>query len=203
MNMSKIKELILEDGIRIMPKPDSISYEEIQECLNKAHSINEKRGLIYATQNQTIEKLKEKLQNAVTYIAVNSDNKIIATASIQFRKINHWYHNGNIGLLKLLGVSPEYSGRKLALLLLLLLRGFEAKTRKIEVIVSDSAEENISIRNLYLNNGFKVVDCCKYPTNSFISIVYAFWFHGCPYTNEEINEHFESHYEELKHIYTE
>lgn len=30
-------------------------------------------------------------------------------------------------------------------------------------MVSDSAEENIAVRNLYLQNGFKIVDCCKYP----------------------------------------
>lgn len=192
-----IKEVILENGIRIMPKPDFISFEDIQKCLSRAHEVNEKKGLIYATQTQTIEKLKEKLENAVTYVAIDEENKVVATASMQFRKINHWYHNGDIGLLKLVGVLPEYSGKKLALFLLLLLRCFEAPKRDIEVIVSDSAEENIAIRNLYLNNGFKIVDCCKYPTNSFLSVVYALWFHGCPYSDDELQKHFSEHKKEL------
>lgn len=53
---------------------------------------------------------------------------------------------------------------------------------KIEVMVTDSAEENMAIRNLYLQNGFKIVDCCKYPENNFVSVVYAHWFHGCPHS---------------------
>ena len=176
-----IKELVLENGIRIVKKPDYITYEQIQECLDKAHEVNVKKGLNYATQGQSVEKLVEKLKNAVTYVALTPENKVVATASIQFRKINHWYHSGDIGLLKLVGVLPEYSGFKLATLLLLL-RRFEVQSREIEVMVSDSAEANMAIRNMYLHNGFKIVDCCKYPENNFISVVYAYWFHGCPYS---------------------
>lgn len=177
-----IKELVLENGIRIVKKPDYITYEQIQECLDKAHEVNAKKGLNYATKGQSMEKLVEKLKNAVTYVALTPDNKVVATASVQFRKINHWYHNGDIGLLKLIGVLPEYSGFKLATLLLFLLR-LEGQSRYIEVMVSDSAEANLAIRNLYLHNGFKIVDCCKYPNNNFISVVYAYWFHGCPYSH--------------------
>ena len=55
--MGIIKEIILENGIRIIPKPDYVSYSDIQECLSKAHAVNEKKGLIYATQNQTVNTL--------------------------------------------------------------------------------------------------------------------------------------------------
>lgn len=197
MKMGIIKEIILENGIRIIPKPDYVSYSDIQECLSKAHAVNEKKGLIYATQNQTVNTLIEKLKDSITYVALTPENKVIATASVQFRKINYWYHNGDIGLLKLLGVLPEYSGMKLALLLMLLIQHFEVKSRGIEVLVSDSAEENVPIRNLFLNNGFKIVDCCKYPTNSFISAVYAFWFHGCPFSDEELKIKYNQHRNEL------
>lgn len=194
--MSGIKELITDDGIRIMPKPDFVTYEQIQDCLNKAHQVNEQKGLVYATAHQSVDTLKEKLKDAVTYVALNTDNQVVATASVQFRQISHWYHTGDIALLKLVGVLPEYSGRNLALLLLLL-RGFEAKRRKVEVMVTDSAEENIAIRNLYLGCGFKVVDCCKYAANSFISIVYAYWFHGCPYSDERLLSEYQCHREIL------
>ena len=161
-----IKELVLENGIRIVKKPDYITYEQIQECLDKAHEVNAKKGLNYATQGQSVEKLVEKLKNAVTYVALTPENKVVATASVQFRKINHWYHNGDIGLLKLIGVLPEYSGFKLATLLLMQMH-LEVQSRKVEVMVSDSAEANIAIRKLYLHNGFKIVDCCKYTEKQF------------------------------------
>lgn len=62
-------------------------------------------------------------------MAITPNNKVIATASVQFRSINHWYHNGEIGLLKLVGVLPEYSGLKLATLLLLITH-IEVQSRK-------------------------------------------------------------------------
>lgn len=194
--MGLIKEWVLEDGIRIMQKTDCISYQDIQNCLNRAHSVNKKKDLLYATQNQTVEKLKEKLKDSVTYVALSPDGAVVATASIQFRKINYWYHCGDIGLLKLVGVLPEYSGRKLALLLLHMII-IETKLHNVDVLVSDSAEENIAIRNLYMNNGFKIVDCCKYTTNNFISVVYAYWFHGCPYTDEILEKHYLEHRKDL------
>lgn len=91
-----IKELVLENGIRIVKKPDYITYEQIQECLDKAHEVNAKKGLNYATQGQSVEKLIEKLKDSVTYVALTPDNEVVATASVLFRKINYWYHNGDI-----------------------------------------------------------------------------------------------------------
>lgn len=41
--MGLIKEIIFENGIRIIPKPDYVSYSDIQECLSKAHAVNEKK----------------------------------------------------------------------------------------------------------------------------------------------------------------
>lgn len=94
--MSNIQELVIDGGIRIMPKPDFVTYEQIQECLNKAHQVNSIKGLVYATAHQTVEDLKAKLKDAVTYVALNSENQVVTTASVQFRKISHWYHNGDI-----------------------------------------------------------------------------------------------------------
>ena len=177
----EIKEVIMGKGIRIVKKPDYIQYEHLQECLDKAHEVNLKKGLVYATNGQTIDTLIEKLKDSVTYVALTPDNMVVATASVQFRKISHWYHNGEIGLIKLVGVLPEYSGLGIARILLVLLIT-EVKFRKIEVCVSDSAEANVAMRHLFIHNGFKIVDCCKYNTNNFVSVVYGYWFHGCPYS---------------------
>lgn len=68
-----IQELVLENGIRILKKPVYITFEQIQECLDKAHEVNAVKGLVYATQGQTVEKLIEKLKYAVTYVALMPD----------------------------------------------------------------------------------------------------------------------------------
>lgn len=64
-------------------------------------------------------------------------------------------------------------------------------------MVFDSAEENIAIKKLYIGCGFKIVDCCKYASNNFISAVYAYWFHGCPYSDEHMEKEYRNHREQL------
>lgn len=153
--MGKIKEIILDDGLRILPRPDYISYEQIQECLTKAHSTNLKTCLVYSTASQSVEKLKEKLINAETFVVLNSNDSVVATASIQFRTINHWYcQGGEIGLQKLDGVLPEYAGKGIGQLLMWV-RKIAAMEHNVKLIVTDSAEDNIAVKKLALKNGFK------------------------------------------------
>ena len=181
------KEIPLKTAIgnshsfKIVPKPHFISYLQIQDLLNKAHQENEKKNLKYATSGQDINTLKQKLQNAVCLVALTNDNRLIGTASIQFRKIYYWYHNGDIGLLKLLAVDPQYHGNKIADKLVKE-RIEIAKKHDIQVVVSDSAEQNEIVRHLLLSNGFNIVDSCIYRSNNFYTVVYAKWLNGCPWS---------------------
>lgn len=174
--------------IMIMQKPYWVVWKDIQRILNEAHQTNISQGLIYATYNQSLAKLREKTKNAICLVAFVND-ELAATATVQFRSINHWYHSGKIGLLKLLAVTPSYRGYNLASLLTKTRLCLSSKMQ-VPVVVTDSAEENIAVRHLYLSEGFKIVDCCKYPENNFISIVYAKWLTTTPFTDSFIKEKF-------------
>lgn len=170
--------------VKLMQKPYWVQWKDIQTILNKAHETNIRQGLVYATYNQSLAKLREKTKNSICLVAF-VDDELAATATVQFRTINHWYHSGEIGLLKLLAVAPEYRGYKLASALTKSILILSAQ-RQVPVVVSDSAEENAAVKHLYLNEGFKIVDCCKYPANNFVSTVYAKWLTNMPFTVEEI-----------------
>ena len=167
----------------IVPKTHFVSYSQIQALLTKAHQTNIKNNLIYATANQSVDTLRVKLTNSLCCIALNSSNEIVATGSIQFRSIDHWYHKGSIGLIKLLAVDPQY--RKLNLLNRIVDKIVQYSLEKgIKVLVTDSAEQNIAIKHTFLNFGFKTVDNCLYSANNFYSNVYAKWLDGkCPWSN--------------------
>ena len=175
-----------EKNIKLMYKPYWITWNDIQNVLNKAHETNVSQGLIYATYNQSVSRLKEKTKNSICLVAFVND-VLAATGTVQFRSINHWYHSGEIGLLKLLGVIPEYRGYKLASLLTKTIL-FLSENKPVYIVVSDSAENNVAIKNLYLSEGFKIVDCCKYPNNNFVSTVYAKWLTDIPYSQDLIEE---------------
>lgn len=174
------KPLVERNGLDIYEKPYFVSYKDIQALLDEAHQVNLRKGMRYATMGQPVEKLRQKVLNSKVYVALLS-GKLVGTATIQFRSINHWYHNGEVGLLKLLGVSSDMQGRGVCSLLLSeILKA--SNDHNLQLLVSDSAEQNKAIERLYLKKGFYVVDCCKYPSNNFVSTVYALWLNeSCPW----------------------
>lgn len=173
-----------KDDIRIIYKPYDIPWHSIQDLLNLAHETNLAKGLNYATMGQSVDRLKEKVQNSIVLVALK-DSKLVGTATIQFRTINHWYHAGQIGLLKLLAVTPAARGHGISSMLLSSIIEL-ARKNNVPVIVSDSAEGNIAIKRLYVNHNFRIVDCCRYPTNNFVSVVYALWLSKCPWSRLKI-----------------
>lgn len=154
-------------------KSDDISYEEIQNLLNLSHRDNEKKGLKYSTQNQSVNKLIEKIGTGDCIVA-KIDGKLVGTVTVDYRKLNYWYCREFCAIIKLLGVHPEYKGNKIGTALVN--KCIElAKLKKCNIVVADSAEKNYSLMNLCYKFDFKKVDFCKYKNNNFYSAVYAKW----------------------------
>lgn len=166
--------------VLIREKDDSISFEAIQELLGAAHKSNIEKGLVYATANQTPEKLKSKIgEGGVCFVAL-VEGALAGTITVSFRKLEYWYHSGDVAIVKLLGVNPEFKG--LGIAPRLVSKCIEtAQDRGVKVLVSDSAEDNVIVRNILHKQGFLTVDYCKYAANNFYSNVYAKWINGCPY----------------------
>lgn len=157
--------------ISITRKDESITWGEIQSFLYECHESNSKRGLIYATKNQTVERLIEKQRNSECWVALDN-NKLCGTITIEKREINKYYHKGFVIYLKLLAVSPSYRGSGLSKRLIKLGEDI-AKENNYNYIIIDSAEKNYALRKLVLNNGFVIIGAVKYKANNFISTIYA------------------------------
>lgn len=97
------------DNVIIKKRTDDISLESLQHLLTTAHQVNEANGLLYATAHQSIERLAQKLKGSTTFVALK-DNRLVGTMTIQFREIDHWYHKGTVGLIKLVAVHPSEFG---------------------------------------------------------------------------------------------
>ena len=177
------------EEIIIKEKDDSVSFEAIQELLTAAHMSNAEKGLIYATANQSVDKLKAKIgEDGVCFIAMLGD-VLAGTVTISFRELNYWYHSGEVAIIKLLGVSPEFKGRHISSKLIeKCIECAEKKGRR--VIIADSAEQNVILRNLLHKYGFLTVDYCKYAANNFYTNVYVRWLDGCPHSRLSRSIHY-------------
>ena len=168
------------DTVRILEKPREIPYEQIQALLKHAHEANAAKGLKYATASQSVEKLISKIGNGTCYVALvqeNGEDVLAGTVTVCPIRLNYWYYSGDVVLIKLLGVDPKYKGRQISTLLIKQCLAY-AREKRVEVVVSDSAEENIILYNLLKKFDFELVDYCKYPQNNFVSAVYAYFMSG-------------------------
>lgn len=177
---------MMKNHIQIIEKPESVSWEEIQSLLHRAHESNKKIGLNYATADQSAERLKAKIGDKGICLVAFDGDKLVGTGTVDFRILNKWYHKGEAAHLGFLGVVPEYKGRHLGLRLAEA-RWECAKEYGMKVIYTSSAEGNLIVRNLNIKNGFKKVDYYAYKSNNFYSVVYAKWLDGCPFSDAYIN----------------
>ncbi len=178
----------MSDGLRIVQKPDSVSYEALQDLLHRAHESNKKAGMYYSTADQSPQTLKEKLKDAVTYVALDGE-RLVGTESVQFRSLHYWYHNGQVGMLKLGGVDPDYKGGHVFTRLITACKEY-AWEQGMDICVTDTSEDNVIVRHLLEKLGYQLVDYCVYPGNNFYTIVYGIWKNGCPYSDFRRKWHF-------------
>ena len=180
-----------DSGVEIRLKDASVSYDDIQRLLNLAHEKNQESGLIYATANQSVDKLIEKIGSGACFVALlrgnNGKSELIGTCTLQERILNYWYVGASkrkVLLLKLVGIHPKWQGHGIGKKMIDACLRY-AIDNGYEMIVTDSAEENYQLKNLVVHAGFRIVDCCKYAANNFISAVYAKWIVGeCPWEED-------------------
>ena len=193
-----------ETDIVIKEKDRSISYDSIQNLLNIAHEENKKQGLLYATANQSVDKLIAKIGDGVCFIALDNENDnltLVGTCTLEKRNLNYWYVNSvdePLLLLKLVGVHPGWKKKGVGKKLIDSCIDY-AYRNHYKMIVTDSAEENHAFRKLVNNCGFKAVDCVKYAGNNFVSTVYAKWIDClCPWEDSTCKERYDEHRKNIK-----
>lgn len=170
--------------IIIGKKSEEVTYEQLAELIKHAHITNEQKGLIYSTQKLTATQIYDKINrfNGTCFVATINE-KLVGTASICIRKLNYWYYSGNVAVIHLVGVDPDYRGLNIASNLFSECINWSSE-KEIDIIVSDTAEENEVMRKLYTKFGFLLTDFCFYPENNFNSVVYVKWLSGCPYDDD-------------------
>ena len=131
------------DRIRVIPKSEGCTYEDIQSLLHIAHQSNKENGLIYASADQSVDKLIEKIGSGICLTAITENGLLVGTVTLSDKYIDYWYYRGNVLLLKLVGVHPDYRGKNIGSLLIEECIKI-AKEKECKILVSDSAEKILS-----------------------------------------------------------
>lgn len=77
------------EEIKIVEKPDWVSWDDIHELLLQAHKKNYEKGIILGYTQMPGSKIKEKLgDEGQCWVAMDGD-KIVGTTSVTYFKVPH------------------------------------------------------------------------------------------------------------------
>lgn len=171
----------MNKDIRIIEKPDWVSWDEIHEVLWISHEKNRTRGINMALPSLPGEKIKEKVEkgNGKMFVAIQN-GKLIATAAVLVKMINLWCYKGDCAYLCFASILPEYTGKGLYKSLYKYIER-ESISMSMKGIMFDTHEKNTRMLEINSRNGFKKVDLkiCKDHYN----IMMMKWLGKCTYSD--------------------
>lgn len=166
--------------IRIIEKPDWISWDDIHDCLWEAHESNRKIGVNMRTAYLSGEELKKRIGPRGKCFVALVDGNFAGTASIKSVSRNTWYHKGELCDFILVGIYPQYKGLGIYKMLLRECASVSMNLG-INVVELDTAEGNTYMQAISKKHGFKCVAVKASPYTKHYSVVLAMWTNGCPF----------------------
>lgn len=169
--------------IRILQKPDTVSWDDIHEVLYKAHEKNRVAGFDMKTARMLGDELREHVGGGVCFVAMDGD-KVVGTTSVAFRMGTHWYDKGmKEAHAMLTGILPAYQGVGIYEDLTV------AKNKYIEssdadVVYAGTAESNKIILKYAARQGYVNVDYIASRGVNYYSVIFVKWLKLKPFTDK-------------------
>jgi len=177
------------EEIKVLVKPDSVSWEDIHELLMAAHKKNIAKGMAMKIPQLSGEELEKRLGDKGRCFVALAGDKLVGTTSVRFYKGRRWYDKDQyVAHSMLSAILPKYQGIGIADDLNAL-RDDYIREVGATMIQADTAEDNVIVLKNARRNGFKEVEYYSYKTNHY-SIFFVKWLNGCPFSDKYINRRF-------------
>ena len=171
----------MDSKIRIIEKPETVSWDAIRRCLIEAHAPNRARKIKMSHYRWPAEKIRESLgERGVMLVAMDGDH-VVGTAALAEREHPVWYAGGRYAYLCFDGVIPGYTGqgifsnldeRREAL----------AQEMGYRVLVFDTHVRNKSRQEMAIDRGYRRVRIFRAKSGDHNCVVLVKWLDGCPYS---------------------
>lgn len=176
------------ESIKIVEKPEEVSWETIRSVLQEAHQAHFDAGIVMYTTTLTAEELEKRVgSNGKCYVAMDGD-VVVGTLSFIHKHFQRWYCQGETAELTLQGVIPSYQGRHIGTNMI---KMCEKEIRKlgINTICFDTAEQNTVRIKMALKDQYRLVD--YHFNNGHFSVEMLKWLEHCPFSKTSCKLHYE------------
>ena len=178
------------DDIKVMPKPDWVSWDDIHELLMAAHKRNIEKGMTMNTTTMSGEDLKKHLGEEGRCFVAFCGDQLVGTTSVAISIGKKWYDKGKVvskGAMS--AILPKYQGMGI-LEEMNELRDAYIAEKGVQVMEGDTPEENMVVRKFVARNGFKEVRYFPAAHQNHFSVYFVKWLNGCPFSDKYIKRKF-------------
>ncbi len=168
-------------SIKIIEKPDWVSWDEIHNVLWKAHEQNRQKGMNMAFPALPGEKIREKIEGHGKMLVAMDGQKIVGTAAIIVKAGRLWCGKGDYAYCCFASVLPEYNGKGIYKALDLK-REELALSMQLTRMLGETHENNKHRLDIAKKAGYKFVDL-KVTSTDHYDVMMVKWLNGCPYSN--------------------
>ena len=169
-------------NIRIVEKPDWVTWESVRQCLIDAHVMNRAKGIHMAHYLWSAEKIKESLgEKGKMFVALDGESAV-GTAAISFKFGNFWYVHGEYAYMGFAGVLPAYKGHGIYKELIRLREEY-ARQKQCDILLFDTHSQNKHVQEIAKSNGYRLVRFFRAKSGDHYSVVLVKWINGCPFSS--------------------
>lgn len=165
------------NGVIVKVKPESISWEELVRCQQRAHESNKAIGVRMQCADFSADELAKEVEKGITLVALDEADNLAGTLSIDFRKVCRWWHKGEAAYICYVAVSPEYKGKGVY-------RALSSKadelvaTRNVAVEYLNTHIGNSLAQAVYMKDGYHKVRFSPGSGSDYYSVEMAKWLDG-------------------------
>ena len=173
------------EDIQFMLKPDWVTWQDIKNCMIKAHEPLRKKGVVMQNQTMSVEEFETEYKDTTCFVALK-DKEVVGMCSCKITKVKMWWHKGDIFYSFGDAIIPEYRGTDVYLGLQKIRLDY-IKQSGVRVLFFNTEENNKLVQKLNMKKGAKCVKFYASPKTSYYSVVMARWLDGCPYSDGYCN----------------
>ncbi len=167
--------------IRVIEKPESVSWETIRKVIQQAHQVHFNKGIVMRTTTLSAEEIEERVgKDGKCFVAMDGD-KVVGVGACRLKSFKRWFLHGDAMEFTLGAILPSYKGKQIYPMLTKV-REEEARRQGIYVLCGDTAEGNTRILKMYSDLGFVYVDFYSFHFSKHYSVEMMKWLHGCPFS---------------------
>ncbi len=170
----------MDKSIRILVKPDYVSWDDIHDVIWKSHEENRKKGVIMRYPSLLGSEIEKKIGvDGKMLVALTEEGKLVGTAAAMPKKAKFWFGEFVFAYCCFASILPEYNGKGIYKEMCRIQEEM-AREAGLNMMMFDTHEKNSRNLGHSIKAGYKFVDLKFYRDH--YNVVMVKWLDGCPYS---------------------